>query len=297
MKKKVLVTGSTGMLGNSVARCLNESGQYDIYGLSRSLNPHLPKEKQFLLDITAPLSNQVNIVPDVIIHTAALTDLAVCEADPGLAERIHVQGSSSVAALGSRETQLFYISTDSVFNGRQGLYKENYQPEPLNVYARTKLMGELAVQDRNKGCTTIIRTNIYGFHLPMKNSLLEWAYQEWLAGKRISGFTNIIFNAVYVGQLASIIRFLIEYPVKFRILNVGSEEVQSKFDFLDSFRNLMGVDKNLLAAVESSNLQTKIARPKNTSLDTSLLSSFYSVPSFQAGVQQWIDDFKQAKIC
>lgn len=287
--KKILITGTTGMLGSNLVSLFSDINKYEVFGLGRSLSHLIPKQNQIVVDLSdAALIEKLSIKPDIIIHSAALTDLNLCEVEPELANRIHVEGSRAIAKLAGESTRFFYISTDSVFDGLRGNYKEDDLPNPVNVYASTKFSGETAVKDVAKGEVTIIRTNIYGFHVPMKNSLAEWAFREWSAGRTISGFTDTIFNAVFTHQLAAIIEQMINLNFFFPILNIGSNEAISKFDFLNRFRELLNVNNALLTKALSTDFTSSIQRPKNTSLDVTLLSSFYPVPDFNKGLQDWI---------
>ena len=287
--KKILITGTTGMLGSNLVDLFNANNKYEVFGLGRSLSPLLPKQNQIVADL-ADLSGigKYGIVPDVIIHSAALTDLNLCEREPQLANKIHVDGSRAVAKLGGEKTKFIYISTDSVFDGREGNYNENSRPNPVNVYASSKLGGEMAVKEVARGEVTIIRTNIYGFHVPMKSSLAEWAFREWEFGRTISGFTDTIFNAVFTHQLAVIIEQIIHRNAFYPTLNIGSSEAISKFDFLNRFRDILKVNNTLLTKALSTDFTSSIQRPRNTSLDTTLLSTFHTVPDFNEGLKDWI---------
>jgi dTDP-4-dehydrorhamnose reductase len=287
--KKILITGTTGMLGSNLVDLFNANKKYEVVGLGRSISPLLPKQNQIVVDLSdSSKIEKCDIVPDVIIHSAALTDLSLCEREAQLARKIHVDGSKAVAKLGGDKTKFIYISTDSVFDGVEGNYNENNRPNPLNEYANSKLSGEMAVKEVAKGPVTIIRTNIYGFHVPMKNSLAEWAFREWAVGKTISGFTDTIFNAVFTHQLAVIIEHIISFDTFYPTLNVGSNEAISKFDFLNRFRERLNVNSELLTKALSTDFTSSIQRPRNTSLDVTLLSTFHAVPNFNDGLKDWI---------
>lgn len=282
------------MLGASLVRFFKSKGKYDVYGLGRSQSSLLPPQHQITLDLAAADSSIVSLdfVPDYIVHTAALTDLTLCEKEPQKANLVHVDGSAAIAKLGGEETKFFYISTDSVFDGKRGNYTEHDIPHPVNEYASSKLKGELAVQRAAQGEVTILRTNIYGYHVPMRNSLAEWAYLQWAAGKAIMGFTDTIFNAVLTSQLATIIEQMIEQNTKLPLLNVGSSEAISKFEFLDRLRAQLGVNADLLQMAVSADFPSAIQRPKDTSLNTSLLSGLFQVPDFESGIKDWVESAK-----
>lgn len=279
------------MLGQDLVRVFSSDSSYEVFGLSRQSNSLLPKGNQFLVDLVNLQAVQsIDIVPDIVLHTAAITDLSACENNPDYAEQVHVEGSVAIAKLLKPGGKLFYISTDSVFDGEDGVYLESAQPNPGNIYAKTKLEGEKKVQLVSIGQTTIIRTNIFGFHVPIKNSLCEWALREWEAGKTIFGFTDIIFNAIYTSQLAGILKFMIDNDISMPIINIASKSSVSKFDFLDSLRRRLDVGEGLLAPALSSDFPSVVKRPRNTSLNTELLSEFYPVPAFESGIDSLASD-------
>jgi dTDP-4-dehydrorhamnose reductase len=288
--KRILITGSTGMLGSELVTLFQGSDGFETYGLSSSQNPKLGTN-QFVVDLANPQGiKSLGFIPDIIIHTAALTDLALCEREPALAKRINAEASGIIASHSDSKTLVFYISTDSVFDGRKGNYAESDTPNPVNVYAKTKLEGEEELRKKCKGKSIVVRTNIYGVHHPMKNSLCEWAYQSWLANKSISGFADTVFNAVYTGQLSHILKTLIHTPNLPDTINIGSGEAISKFDFLELFRKKLKIEGAKLTKAVSTDFPSAIQRPKNTSLDTSLLSTYLKVPDYDQGLTLWLRD-------
>jgi dTDP-4-dehydrorhamnose reductase len=290
--KKVLITGVTGMLGSDLVKTFSSLEQYEVFGLGRSLSPALPRENQFVVDLMQTKQiEEIPLVPDIIIHTAAITDLSLCEKEPTIANQVNVVASAALAGLCNREGTFLYVSTDSVFDGTKGNYAESDTPNPLNVYAKSKLNGEYEVQKEMGERAIILRTNIYGFHLPLRNSMAEWAYQEWMLGKTISGFTDTIFNAVHTYQLAHVMRKIIENGISHPVINIGSNESISKFEFLERLRQKLNVDKAFLKPALSTVFPSAIKRPKNTSLNTTLLSTFCSVPDFESGITDWLNTF------
>lgn len=293
---KVLVTGPTGMLGSSLIRTFITDKRYAVFGMGRSLTHLLPKGNQILVDFSQPTSvKALDIDVDIIIHTAALTDLNVCELQPELAYKINVESTGEIAAKLKAGGTMLYISTDSVFDGKKGNYTESDLPIPLNTYAQTKLEGEKVSQVKFPE-TTIVRTNIYGFHEPLKNSLAEWAFQQWSVEKTISGFTDVIFNALYTGQLSKVLKFIIDNRIKFPIVNVASKQHMSKYEFLRVLKGKLGLTKNLLTPSSSDQFPSPIRRPLNTSLDISLLEKFHKPPSITEGLDQWVSEVRNAHV-
>lgn len=284
--KKVLVTGATGMLGSDIVQIFNEDNSYEVYGAGRSLSDLIPNSRQFVVDFTKPNEvKKITVNPDLIIHTAAITDILSCQNNPDLAKKIHVDSTYELAKLKSAAA-FYYVSTDSVFDGTKDNYNENDETNPLNVYAATKLSGERAAIDAGLSQVVILRTNIYGVHVPVRNSLVEWAFKEWQKGNSVSGFTDVCFNAVHTWQLAALLKFLFDNRIFHPILNIGSSEIISKFEFLKRLSVSLRFASSLVMPSLSSNVKTTIPRPANTSLDTTLLSSFYKLPTFNEGLTQ-----------
>lgn len=165
MRPRVLIIGSGGMLGCDL--CQGLSGSYEVCGADLVVRRSSFVVRSFKLDITN--SSSVGAVvkkaaPDIVINTAAWTDVDGCERDPKKAYRINSQGAKNVAIACSRSAAaLIYISTDFVFNGsKRTPYKESDKPAPLGVYADSKFLGEDAVRKILKDYFIIRTSWLYG---------------------------------------------------------------------------------------------------------------------------------------
>lgn len=291
MTKKILITGCNGMLGNDLVNTLVCNSNYNLFGIDRLCNPHSSKNiNQVFFDITdsSLLKKTVNnINPDIIIHLAAIVNLNICEDNFLMAKSLHADTTRNLANHGYR---IIYISTDSIFNGEQGNYTEKCIPDPLNNYAISKLMGEYAVRANNKN-HLIIRTNIFGFNNPLKGSLAEWALSSLNKGEAISGFTNVMFNAIYTKQLAQIISKLIMTDLH-GIINIASTTAISKYDFLLDIAETAGYPKSIVKKAEMAN-NSKIMRPLNTSLCVDYAKTLVKLPTIESGIKDLVTDFKK----
>ena len=143
---------------------------------------------------------------DIIIHTAAFTDLNFCEKNREKAFFLH---SGIVSLLQDNCDRLIYISTNQI--------------ESKMVYYLSKRMGELEVIKRNNDL--VIRTNLFG-----QGGLVYWAINSLKKKKKINGFTDVFFNPVHVDQLSEFIACNLH---KYKgILNIGSDKIISKFEFI-----------------------------------------------------------------
>jgi dTDP-4-dehydrorhamnose reductase len=263
MKKKILITGITGMLGNSLYNFFYKFNEYEIYGISRNESATLPKVN--FVNLKEIKENNINF--DVLIHCAAEVNVNLCENDKLLAHESNVELTNSIFS-NINSKKYFYISTDSVFDGIKGNYTELTLTSPINYYAETKFLGEEIVK-RTTTNYYIIRTNIYGFCIPMKNSLFEWGIKELQKGNSINGYVNMFFNPMYVGQLSLLIYKMIAENIEYGIYNTAIDQFISKYEFLKKISNEFGFNSNLVTPIEYLQDNFIIYRPLNTTLDNS----------------------------
>jgi len=295
MKKKILVTGVNGMLGSAIARELKkQETAYEIQGIGQSESNEILLPSQYLkldlLNFTELKQLLVDLDPDIIIHCAAQVNLDLCENDKEYADKIHRDVTAVLASYKPFETRLIYISTDSVFDGTIGNYREDDKVNPLNYYALSKFHGEEAV-NKEQGNAVIIRTNIYGFKKPGGKSLFEWIATKLSNGESITGFDDIFFNPLYTGQLATLIADMLRIDFS-GVLHAGCNQFVSKYQFAVDIAKEFGWDTSLVQQGNSDNIISKLARPKNTTLNTNKVKQIFGyVPDYKLGLKQLFIDF------
>ena len=151
MKKKILITGSGGMSGRDLTSLLGKTYDVICTDIAKNKNPHC-KGKDFIkcdiADKEATVSAVKKSKAEIVLHTAAWTDVDGCELDEKTAMKINTEGTRNVA-LGCRESKavMFYISSDFIFDGgKKDSYREDDATNPLNTYGLSKLKGEEAVK-------------------------------------------------------------------------------------------------------------------------------------------------------
>jgi dTDP-4-dehydrorhamnose reductase len=291
---KILITGSSGMLAKDIINELANDKGMIIHGADLIENPNPNIHKQHTIDLTSikKVEELLNYIdPDIIIHTAAIVNLGVCEEDFNLAAKVHIDSSRVLSSHGAR---MIYISTDSVFDGKEGDYNEESIPDPLNNYARTKLLGENSVKANNPD-HVIVRTNILGFNIPLKGSLCEWGIKSFENKENINGFDDVIFNAIYTKQLAQIILKLTTMEHT-GTLNVASSDYISKYEFLKYLATKFDISEEGVEKTMSSDINFKIARPLNTTLNITKAKKMFSIPTIYDGIDQLFMDYKNSKV-
>lgn len=267
MTEKVLITGISGMLGKALYKILYQTNKYTLYGVSRKEGFTLPGVEMIYGNLSSKdvLKKITNIKFYSIIHCSAEVNVTLCELNQNLAYQSNVESTKNVFLLLNAEKKI-YISTDAVFDGQYGDYSEESLVNPLNYYAKTKLEGENIIKESCKKFY-IIRTNIYGFNMPKRNSLFEWAYSELEKGKKINGFSNMYFNPLYVSQLALCIESIVSSKIEFGIYNISANEYLSKYDFLINIANMFSFPKELIIKKEIDQNEFKAIRALNSTLN------------------------------
>lgn len=286
--KKVLITGSRGMLGKDIVRTLSTINDYTIYAINRKIDTSVTNSYDIdMRDHEKILSVVKDINPDVIIHAAALVDVDFCEKNKKIAYDINVNASKRLAALTKK---MVYISTDSVYSGVVGNFKETDSKDPINYYALTKSIAEDEVMKTNPD-SVILRTNIYGYHTPIGRSLFEWGYKSLSQGSEITGFDDVFFNPLYTEQLAYAIRVLLDINYS-GVINIGSDKPLSKYDFLIKLANTFKFDEKLIRPISVDKGVLGAKRPKNTTLNINKMEEVTGLSfSVKFGLEQLHKDF------
>jgi len=164
--QKVLVTGSNGFLGQKLVKILIAKKEFEILGVSRGENrlSYLPDSNYQSLNILDFENvNEVvsNYLPDYIINTAALTNVDQCKEEKQKCWELNVDVVENLANICAKtNSHLIHLSTDFVFDGENGPYKEDDKPNPLSYYAKSKLASEEVLLKSNIKWT-IMRTNLF----------------------------------------------------------------------------------------------------------------------------------------
>ncbi len=270
-RARVLITGVSGLLGSNLAYSYRT--RYDVAGVYRTHSVAFPGVLTTSLDVVSQKAVQALIdqfQPDFVIHCAALTNVDFCEKRPALAHATNVLGTRSIAAAADRRrAKLVYISTDSVYDGSKGLFKETDPVSPRNCYGQTKYEGEL--EALRLPSSLVLRTNFFGWNSWNRTSLGEWMISHLKNGQRFQGFTDVFFSSMYVAELARLIdRALVQDLTG--VYNCSSRDSLSKYHFGVALAQRFGYDPCLIEPTSLENSCLSAARPRNPSLDCGRLS-------------------------
>lgn len=276
-----LITGAAGFLGANACRLLAAEGE--VWGLTKSGQalPWCPTVVAGDLTDAALITQRVRETrPDVILHAAALADHSWCERDPSLAYAVNVEGAAAIARAGQEVgSEVVLISTDAVFSGATGGYRESDPVSPTTVYGETKVRAEEITSSILDAL--IIRTNFFGWSPSSRRSILEFFVNGLLEGRALPGFTNYVVTSIYVETLIRAISLAVSAQ-QTGLLHIASGDSLSKFEFGRTVAQEMGVEQSrvepTLAAAADRNLSLNCERAQT------LLG--WEFPTQRAGIRE-----------
>ena len=287
--KKILITGSTGQLGNSLGKVFKS--RYDLVLTSRT-KPN--KNTNYFLDITNSLlvKDMVSAIsPDIIINLAALTNVDLCESNPDLAHAINFQGVKNLVNV--FKGPIIHLSTDYVFDGKLGQYKENDIINPINVYGFTKYKAEKILLEKSKE-SLVIRTNVlYDYQSKAKASFLNWVVDSLKRGEKIKVVDDQFNNPTWTDSISVVIDRAIKADLN-GLIHWGDFDWISRYDFANKIADKFNLQSNLIEPIKTDELNQVAPRPLNGGLDTTLAQDLLRLepPQIDDCLNQIIENLK-----
>ena len=284
-----MITGSTGQLGNSLGKVFKS--RYDLVSTSRT-KPN--KNTNYFLDITNSLlvKDMVSAIsPDIIINLAALTNVDLCESNPDLAHAINFQGVKNLVNV--FKGPIIHLSTDYVFDGKLGQYKENDITNPINVYGVTKYKAEKFLLEKSKG-SLVIRTNVlYDYQSKAKSSFLNWVVDSLKRGEKIKVVDDQFNNPTWTDSISVVIDRAIKADLN-GLIHWGDFDWISRYDFANKIADKFNLQSNLIEPIKTKELNQIALRPLNGGLDTTLAQDLLCLepPRIDDCLNQIIENLK-----
>jgi len=270
IKKRILITGANGMLGQRTIFNLALAKNYELLGVSLEDEAVFSNVDYKCVDLTNRDDfKQVvyNFCPDFIINTAAFTNVDLSETERETAWKVNVKGVEYVAeAARVIDAHVIHISTDYVFDGKRGPYSEKSRTNPLGYYGRTKLASE-NVLNTSGVFNTIIRTNVLFGIADSRPDFVRWVVSSLRAGKEIRIVTDQINNPTFIDDLVQAISKIIEFK-KYGLYNIGGREFLSRYDFTIKIADYFQLDKSLIKKIVTEDLNQPAKRPLKSGLLT-----------------------------
>lgn len=273
--KKVAITGSNGLLGQTLVNLLlHEKEKYQVFGLSRGKNRSGRSDFDYFdVDITNQQQTSEilkKIVPDFIVNTAAMTNVDACEDDKENCDKLNVEAVQSLVDISKNiNAHLIHISTDFIFDGTQGYYKETDSPNPLSYYGMSKLKSEKALINSRIDYTILRTILVYGKVNNLgRNNIVLWVKEMLENGKEITIVNDQFRMPTYVKDLAMACKLIIDKEAK-GVFNVSSKELLSVYEIAQQIAEVFELNKSLIKPISTSTLNQRAARPAKTGFDLS----------------------------
>lgn len=271
VKNRIIITGANGMLGQRAVEYYSSKENIELLATSVEDKSVIDSVEYIPCDIKSRESIKKVIYdycPDFVVHTAAFTNVDLSEKMREDAWKINVKGVEYIAeAARAIDAQIIHISTDYIFDGKNGPYHENDLPNPIGYYGRTKLASENALKISGT-LFTILRTNVlYGFARNSRPDFVRWVINSLTKKERIRIVKDQINNPTFIDDLVQAINKIIEFK-KTGIYNIGGKEFLSRLEFTNRIADYFKLDRNLITPITTEELNQPARRPLKSGLWT-----------------------------
>ena len=273
IRKKVLVTGSNGLLGQKIIYSLIERKDIDLLASSKGLNRLITKSGYKYIDLDITKNDEVkkvfeNETPDAVINCAAMTNVDYCEENQDSCWEINVNAAENLAkSCEVSKSHLLHLSTDFVFDGKSGPYTEDDKPNPLHFYAKSKLKSEEIVKKIMTNWTIARTIIIYGITDNMSRSnIVLWAKSEIGKGNTINVINDQYRSPTLAEDLAKGCISIIDKSA-YGLYHLSGPKTYSILDLVYQVADFYNLDKSLILPVTSASLNQSATRPLSTGFD------------------------------
>jgi dTDP-4-dehydrorhamnose reductase len=266
---KILITGANGLLGQKLTELLDDDPAVDLIATARGkLTLPLKGSTFFPLDITEMSAIEKvfgKAKPDVVINTAAMTQVDQCETDREACWTNNVTAVENLAtACTKKGIRLIHISTDFIFDGSHGPLDESAKPNPLSYYGASKLAAEEIVKKRSLEWTILRTVLVYGITRDMSRSnIVLWVKKSLEEGKAIQVVNDQWRTPTLAEDLAMGCLLAARKKAK-GIFNVSGSEMMTPFDIAIQTAEFFKLDKSLIKATDSTKFKQPAVRPLKT---------------------------------
>ena len=271
---RILITGAFGQLGHALQSVLSRKSNYELICTGRKI-------KKGQEGIPLDIRNQVALkeiinttAPDILINLAAMTNVDVCELNPKLAGEINVAGLQHICD--SFKGKIIHLSTDYVFDGTSGPYKEDDPLNPISIYGKTKLASEHILLEKDIK-NLVIRGNVlYDYSPHTSASFLNWVVSSLKNNQEIKVVEDQFNNPTWTRSMSDIIELSIENDLE-GIIHWGDSVHISRYEFAKLIAKKFSLNDSLIKPVLTSELNQPARRPLQSGLSTEKLVNMLDI--------------------
>ena len=298
---KVLITGSNGLLGQKLLHKIREDDTLELVATSIGVNRVSQKTgyRYISLDVTNKKEVERVILaqkPHVVINTAAMTNVDLCEDKRRECDSLNINAVKYLADLCKKiDAHLIHISTDFIFDGENGPYSEDDEPNPLSYYGLSKLKSEQLLQAHSVNWTILRTIIVFGVGENLsKGNIVLWAKDALAKGDSL----NIIddqFRAPTLAEDLADICILAAKKKALGIFNASGKDIMSIYELVERVAKHYRMSTDNLNKISTSTLNQKAVRPPKTGfiLDKSINELGYKPHSFEECLALMDEQIKQ----
>lgn len=288
--KRLLVIGASGLLGSKLMA--EAKVRYSVVG---TCNPECDGKSDWRMEsLDIGSKDEVERLfektkPEVVILTAAMTNVDACETNPQMANRVNAAGPGLVARECKRlDSRLIHVSTDYVFDGmKTRKYTEEDLPRPISVYGSSKLAGEKNVLSTLPEAVVARTAVLYGWNpIENKDNFVMWTLKKMRAGEKVTLFKDQWISPTLADDLAKALVQLAQGDVR-GVYHVAGPDCLDRPSCGKLIGKVFGLDERLVMPVPSSSVSLPAKRPKYSCLDVSKVEKLLNrkMVSFEDGLR------------
>ncbi|MBI1221371.1 MAG: sugar nucleotide-binding protein [Bacteroidetes bacterium] len=290
--KRVLVTGSNGLLGQKLSDLYTKIEGVDFLATGAGANRHPMGEKLAYRSMDIRNKDEIDALfadfrPDTVIHAAAMTNVDQCELEKDACTALNVTAVNYlIDACNQYDGHLIHLSTDFIFDGKGGPYKEEDRPNPISFYGESKLVGEKMIQEKAKKWAIVRTVLVYGIVKDMSRSnIVLWAKNALESGKEINVVTDQYRSPTLAEDLALGCR-LIEQQEAQGIFHISGKDFMSVYELVQRVAAYWNLPINHMHPSTSEGIKQAAKRPPVTGfiLDKAIRELGYAPRSFEEGL-------------
>ena len=275
------------MLGQKLVKLFMKKAGYEIHALSRGPN-RIANQKGYLyydvdlLDKKALTNILTQISPDVIIHTAAMTNVDACELHQEECDRMNIEVVANILEYcHTKDVYLVHLSTDFIFDGKKGtIYMEEDIADPVNYYGLSKWKSELMIRESNVPHAILRTILVYGLvDGNDRSNIVLWVKNSLENKKEINVVTDQLRMPTYAEDLAEACWLAVEKEAR-GVFNVSSNQLMSIYEIALAVADTFGLDKKLIHPVRTNALSLPANRPLSTGFDLNKSITEINLPSY-----------------
>lgn len=290
--KKVLITGSNGLLGQKLIELYRSNPNVHLIATARGANRYPVTDGYDYASMDITNDQQVMEVitkysPSCVINTAAMTNVDICESEKEACDILNVHAVEHlVKACNTVDAHFIHLSTDFIFDGTSGPYRENDQPNPISYYGLSKLKSEKFIQENSKKWSIARTILVYGIvHDMSRSNIVLWAKGALEKGQSINVVNDQYRSPTLAEDLAKGCQ-LIEQKEAPGIFNISGKDQMSIVELVERVADYFQLDKSIIKTVSSETLNQAAKRPPITGFDLTKSKNTlgYQPCSFEEGI-------------